>query len=409
MECASRRSCGIITAGWLAAAALIGALYFHNLRNSTDPTFAYRATDGEETIQRGAAAVWSRPLEAATFVVRLVGSPFGRGTSAAMMSQALWAGGISVGLLGIAALGLWRGRRDPDLHRLVLPWFILAGYSLAAAAMVAFGRMWATRAGDNALSPRYIIHGIPLTLALIITAAAPDGHTLYFISTSSLITQPLHPDYPFDLTRLTPVTQVATGPLILVARNGIGIKSVRELIDYASANPDKLRFGVGGGTGSSLYLATELLKARTGIKITLVPYRGAAPALNDLLGDHIDAMFDAMPVMVTQAKAGKVTPLAVTGARRSPALPDVPTILEAGFNYEITGWFGILAPAGTPAAIVRRLRDEVAKAVSAPDVIAQLDGQGMAPVGSEPEAWRAYLQSELATYTKIIRDANIKP
>jgi tripartite-type tricarboxylate transporter receptor subunit TctC len=242
-----------------------------------------------------------------------------------------------------------------------------------------------------------------------LTSAAPDGHTLFFISTSALITQPLHPDYPFDLSRLTPVTQVATGPLILVARNGVAIKSVRELIDYATSNPDKLRFGVGGGTGSSLYLATELLKARTGIRVTIVPYRGAAPALNDLLGDHIDAMFDAMPVMVTQAKAGKVTPLAVTGAKRSPALPDVPTILEAGVNYQIAGWFGILAPTGTPEPVVKRLRDEVAKALAAPDVVAQLDGQGMAPVGSEPEAWRAYLQSELATYAKIIKDANIKP
>ena len=242
-----------------------------------------------------------------------------------------------------------------------------------------------------------------------LTGAPADGHMLFFISTSALITQPLHPDYPFDLTKLAPVTQVATGPLILVARNGVGIKSVKELIDYANRNPEKLRFGVGGGTGSSLYLATELLKARTGIKVTLVPYRGAAPALNDLLGEHIDAMFDAMPVMITQAKAGKVTPLAVTGNKRSPALPDVPTILEAGFNYEIAGWFGILAPTGTPPAVVQRLRDEVAKAVAAPEVIAQLDGQGMVPVGSQPDAWRAYLASELETYTKIIKDANIKP
>ena len=242
-----------------------------------------------------------------------------------------------------------------------------------------------------------------------LTSSPPDGHTLFFISTSALITQPLHPDYPFDLSKLTPVTQVATGPLILVARNDLGIKSVHELIDLANKNPDKLRFGVGGGTGSSLYLATELLKARTGIRVTIVPYRGAAPALNDLLGSHIDAMFDAMPVMVTQAKAGKVTPLAVTGTKRSSALPDVPTILEAGVSYEIAGWFGILAPTDTPPAIVRRLRDEVAKAVAAPDVIAQLDGQGMLPVGSQPEEWRAYLKSELDTYSKIIKDANIKP
>jgi tripartite-type tricarboxylate transporter receptor subunit TctC len=242
-----------------------------------------------------------------------------------------------------------------------------------------------------------------------LTGSAPDGHTLYFISTSSLITQPLHPDYPFDLTKLTPVTQVATGPLILVARNDLGVKNVRELVDLASRNPDKLRFGVGGGTGSSLYLATELLKARTGIKVTVVPYRGAAPALNDLLGSHIDAMFDAMPVMVTQAKAGKVTALAVTSPKRSAVLPEVPTILEAGFDYEIAGWFGILAPTGTPPAIVQKLRDEVAKAVAAPDVITQLAEQGMVPVGSQPDAWRAYLKSELDTYTKIIKDANIKP
>jgi tripartite-type tricarboxylate transporter receptor subunit TctC len=243
-----------------------------------------------------------------------------------------------------------------------------------------------------------------------LTSAPPDGHTLFFISTSTLITQPLHPDYPFDLTTLTPVTQVATGPLILVVRNDLPIKSVRDLIDQANKNPGKLSFGAGGGTGSSLYLATELLKAKTGIKLTIVPYKGAGPALNDLLGGHIDGMFDAMPVMVTQAKAGKVTPLAVTSAKRSPALPDVPTMMESGVpDYEMSGWFGILAPSNTPPAIAKRLRDEVAKAVTAPDVVAQLDSQGMQPLANPPEEWERYLKAELARYTKIIRDANIKP
>jgi tripartite-type tricarboxylate transporter receptor subunit TctC len=243
-----------------------------------------------------------------------------------------------------------------------------------------------------------------------LTSAPPDGHTLFFISTSTLITQPLHPDYPFDLTTLTPITQVATGPLILVMRNDLPIKSVRALIDHAERNPGKLSFGAGGGTGSSLYLATELLKAKTGIKLTIVPYKGAGPALNDLLGGHIDGMFDAMPVMVTQAKTGKVTPLAVTSAKRSPALPDVPTMMESGVaDYEMSGWFGILAPSNTPPAIARRLRDEVAKAVAAPDVVAQLDSQGMQPLANQPEEWDGYLKAELARYTKIIRDANIKP
>jgi tripartite-type tricarboxylate transporter receptor subunit TctC len=243
-----------------------------------------------------------------------------------------------------------------------------------------------------------------------LTGSPADGHTLLFISTSTLITQPLHPDYPFDLTNLTPVTQVATGPLILVVKNDLGIKSLRELVDRAKANPGKLSFGAGGGTGSSLYFATELLKARTGISITIVNYRGAGPALNDLLGGHIDGMFDAMPVMVVQAKEGKVTALAVTGTKRSPALPDVPTIMESGVpDYEMSGWFGILAPAGTPPAIAQRLRDEVAKAVAAPDVVATLGAQGMVPLATQPGDWARYLKSELDAYTKITKDANIKP
>ena len=239
--------------------------------------------------------------------------------------------------------------------------------------------------------------------------APPDGHTLYFISTSSVITQALHPDYPLDIMKLTPVTEVATGPLILVARNGLGVKTLRELIELCNKEPGKIKFGLGGGVGSSLGVATELLKARTGIKITGVPYRGAGPALNDLLGGHIDAMFDAMPVMAVQAKEGKVTPLAVTGAKRSFALPDVPTIQESGLDYLINGWYGILAPPDTPPAIVQKLRDEVAKAVAPKDVVDTLAQQGMEPRGTPSAEWAKYLQSEMAFYSKLIKDAGIKP
>jgi tripartite-type tricarboxylate transporter receptor subunit TctC len=242
-----------------------------------------------------------------------------------------------------------------------------------------------------------------------VTNAAPDGHTLYFISTSSLITQPLHPDYPLDIMKLAPVTEVATGPLILAARNSLGVKTIKELIDLTNAKPGAIKFGAGGGTGSSLYLATELLKARTGIKITIVPYRGAGPALNDMLGDHIDAMFDAMPVMSVQAKEGKVTPLAVTGTKRSFALPNVPTIMESGLDYQIAGWYGLLAPPGTPAPIVQKLRDEVAKAVAPKDVVDTLASQGMEPRATQPAEWAKYMASEMAFYTKIIKDADIKP
>ena len=243
-----------------------------------------------------------------------------------------------------------------------------------------------------------------------LTTSPADGHTLFFISTSTLITQPLHsPGYPFDLTQLTPVTQVATGPLILVVKNQLGIKTLKELIDNAKANPNKLTFGAGGGTGSSLYFATELLKSKAGIQINIANYKGSAPALNDLLGGHIDAMFDFMPLMSGQVRSGKVTPIGVTGATRSPALPEVPTILETGVQYQITGWYGILAPPGTPTAIVQKLRDEVAKAIASPDVTEKLGQQGMEGRGTQPGDFAKYVQSELAFYTKLTKDAGIKP
>ena len=163
-----------------------------------------------------------------------------------------------------------------------------------------------------------------------------------------------------------PVSEVSTGPLILVAKNDLGVKSVKELVELAKKKPGTLKFGAGGGTGSSLGLATALLQTLADINITIVPYRGAGPALNDLLGGHIDAMIDAMPVMSVQAKEGKVTPLAVTGTKRASTLPDVPTMQEIGYKeFVVTGWYGILAPPGTPPAIVQQLRDEAAKAVCA--------------------------------------------
>ena len=166
-----------------------------------------------------------------------------------------------------------------------------------------------------------------------VAGATPDGHTLYFISTSALITQSLSPDYPLDLSKFAAVSEVSVGPLILAVRNDLGVKTFRDVVDLAKKNPGKLKFASAGGTSTSLYLATELFRLTTGVNITIVPYKGSAPALNDLLGGHIDAMFDFMPLMSGQVKTGKVTPIGVTGAKRSPALPDVPTIRETGVQY----------------------------------------------------------------------------
>jgi tripartite-type tricarboxylate transporter receptor subunit TctC len=243
-----------------------------------------------------------------------------------------------------------------------------------------------------------------------VVGAPADGHTLFMSPTSAVIANLLHPEIGYDMLRdFSPVTMVATGPLVLVARKDIPIKSVADLIAYDKQNPGKVVFGSGGGTGSSFYLALELLRLNTGITYVHVPYRGAGPALNDLLGGHIDMMFDAMPIMAPQISAGKVTPVAVTSARRNPALPAIPTVIEQGIpNYEVAGWFGLLAPANTPIAARRPLREAVATILKDPDVVKQLANQGMEPIGNEPDAWWAYLTSEFARWGKVIKDANIK-
>src|SRR5262245_35440296 len=243
-----------------------------------------------------------------------------------------------------------------------------------------------------------------------LTGAPADGHTLLLMSTSMLIAQPLHPDYPFDLTTLTPVTQVATAPVIVAASKTFPVNTLGNVIAYAKANPHRLVFAAGGGTGSPDYLAIELLKAKTRIDVALFAYKGGGPALDDLLRSHVDGVLDGLPVIGPRAKAGLLIPLVVTSARRSPALPGVPTVMEAGISdYELNHWFGILAPPDAPPAIAKRLRDEVAKAAATPDVVDRLDQQGMEAVASEPGEWGAYLKSELARYAKIIKDTGIKP
>ena len=243
-----------------------------------------------------------------------------------------------------------------------------------------------------------------------LTGAPPDGHTLFMISTSTVVTQPYHKDYPFDLAKMTAVTEVSDGPLIVVARKTLPFKTINDLVDYGKKNPGKLTFGSGGGAGSSLHLAAELLRLQSGIALANVAYKGAAAALNDLLGSHIDAMFDAIPVEVAQVKAGNVIGLAVTGAQRSPALPDVPTMVESGYkDFVVPNYFGLLAAPNTPPAIVKKLRDEVAKAVASPELVEQFKQQGMAPVASEPAEFGNLIKAELARWAQVIKDAGITP
>jgi tripartite-type tricarboxylate transporter receptor subunit TctC len=242
-----------------------------------------------------------------------------------------------------------------------------------------------------------------------LTSAAPDGHTLFMISAAMVVNQPAHKDYPYDIRKMTPVTEVSEGPFILVGRKGASFKTVEGLIDFGRKNPGKLTFGSGGGTGGSLSLTTELLRLRTGITIVNAPYKGAAAALNDLLGAHIDAMFDAMPIQVEQVKSGNVIGLAVTSAKRNPALPEVPTMVEAGYkDFVVSNYFGLIAPPDMPLAIAKKLRDEVAKAVAAPEVAELFSKQGMAPVASEPTEFGELIKTDLQRWTTVINDAGIE-
>lgn len=243
-----------------------------------------------------------------------------------------------------------------------------------------------------------------------LTNAKPDGHTLFMISASTTVAQPVRKDFPYDIRKMTAISEVSKGPFILTSRKGLNFKTVNDLVDYGKKNPGKLSFGSGGGAGSSLSLATELLRLRTGIQIVNVPYKGAANALTDLLGAHIDAMFDALPVEVAQVKAGAVTGLAVTGAQRSPALPQVPTMIESGFkDFEAYNYFGLLATPGTPPAIVKKLHEAVVKAVASPDVVAEFEKQGMAPVAGTPDAFAKMLVEDLERWTLVMKQAGIEP
>jgi len=241
-----------------------------------------------------------------------------------------------------------------------------------------------------------------------LTGAAPDGHTLFMISAAVTVTQPAQKDYPFDIRKMTPVTEVSEGPFILVGRKALNFKNVNDLVDYGKKNPGRLTFGSGGGTGSSLSLAAELLPISAGISVVNVPYKGAAEALSDLLGGRVDAMFDAMPVQVQQVKAGNVSGLAVTSAQRAAALPDVPTMAESGFrDYVVSNYFGLLAPPGTPPGVVQKLHDEVKKIVAAQDVADLFDKQGMRPVANEPKRFGDVLSADLARWTDVIKKAGI--
>ena len=240
--------------------------------------------------------------------------------------------------------------------------------------------------------------------------ATPDGYTIVMgTAATHSINNTLYPTLKWDAVKnFAPISLVAQVLNILVVNNSLPVKSVKELIAYGNANPGKLNHG-SPGLGSTGHLCAELFKGISGVKMTHVPYKGSAPTLADLAGGQIQVVIDNLPPYLPHVQAGKIRGLAVTTAKRSAAAPNLPTMQEAGVaGYEAGSWFGLLAPAGTPKAIVQKLSGETARILKLPEVNERLSALGATPVGSTPEEFAAFIRNEQANWRKVIQQANIK-
>jgi len=244
----------------------------------------------------------------------------------------------------------------------------------------------------------------------LVAKAAPDGYTLLMGTVGThAINASLYAKMPYDhIKDFAPVILVAGVPNVLVVNPAVPVNSVQELIAYAKANPGRLNFA-SSGSGTSIHLSGELFKVMAGVQMTHIPYKGSAPALQDLIGGQVQLMFDNLPSALPQIKGGKLRALAVTSATRAAALPDVPTVAEAGLpGFEASSWFGVLAPAGTPVAIIARLNAEIAKWLASPEAREKLASQGANAAGGSPEDFAKHIAAETAKWQKVVKESGAK-
>ncbi len=243
-----------------------------------------------------------------------------------------------------------------------------------------------------------------------VAKAPPDGTTFGVVIAAFAANTTLYPKLPYDPKKdLVGVSLMGVSPLLAAINNNAPFKTARELIDYARANPGKVSFG-SSGNGSAAHLTTELWKAITQTYMVHIPYRGAALALTDLLGGQIQLFFDAATGLINMGKQGKVRLIGVSADQRLPVLPEVPTFVEQGFaGFTGSTWAGMLAPAGTPREIVKRMSEEVARIIRSDETKARLEGMGTFAVGGTPEEFDAFIAGETAKWAKVIRTAGVKP
>ena len=239
--------------------------------------------------------------------------------------------------------------------------------------------------------------------------SAPDGYTLLVMSNTHTTNESLIPKKPFQLMRdFVPVAAINYSDLLMVVHPSVSAKTVKEFIDLAKSKPGALNYA-SSGPGTPYHMAAELFKSMTDTNIVHVPHKSSGEARNDVLGGHVQMMFDAITTMLPNAKAGQVRALATTGEKRSPITPDIPTVAEAGVpGYAATIWIGVMAPKGTPPEIVKLLNTEINKVISQADVRARWEKQGAVPMTMTPEEFDAYLRKDIVKWAKVVKSAGIK-
>jgi tripartite-type tricarboxylate transporter receptor subunit TctC len=244
----------------------------------------------------------------------------------------------------------------------------------------------------------------------VVAKSAPDGHTIFFGTLGNLAVNPVFlPNLPFNMERdLAPVTQVVSTSFMLYVTPSLPARSVGEFVAHAKANPGKLNF-CSSGNGGAPHLAAELFSAMAGIKTVHIPYKGSAPCISDLIGGQVQFTFEAITIGLTHVKSGKLRTLGATAAKRLPMLADVPTVAETLPGFEVDNWYGMVVPAGTPPNTIQRIRVEVVKAMSIPEIRERLLSLGQVPVGSSSEEFARFMKSEGEKWLKVIREANIQP
>jgi len=274
------------------------------------------------------------------------------------------------------------------------------------------GRILAARLGE-AVRQQVVADNRPgggQVIATQLTARAnPDGYTLLLASTTHAINPGLLKKLPYDSIRdFSAITLVADSPLLFLAHPSLGVASIQELVATAKSRPGRINYASSGpGTGG--HLSVELLKRMTGIDLVHIPYKGAGPALVDLISGQVQVMCTSPLPSLPHVRAGRLKGLAMTGRTRSNAAPEIPTVAESGVpGYESTLWYALLAPAGTPLPVLRRLHAETVRAVKLPEVVEQLSALGAQPIGNSPQEVTKFLQGEIARWTALIEQAGIR-